>query len=182
MDRKVVAFLAVYYLIFLFISSIIILNSGKKIDKLSSLIKVSISSQLDDKRYIDYYQNISLSSDLTDLPYKTFLLNDYKSFCYCKSKNNTNYTMYDKNACLNLNDCYSNFFIANNSYKLNNIYIWNKKRIYFNQQKYNFYQGIKNGTCDKNFNYKKCGYLIDLNIDFCVKTNKICPFNNISFY
>ena len=30
--------------------------------------------------------------------------------------------------------------------------------------------------------YKKCGYLIDLKTDFCIKNNEICPFDNISFY
>ena len=95
MDRKLV-FLVIYNIIYIFISFAIERNIEKKIYKLCSLIKVSISSQLDDKRYIDYYQNILLSSDLTNLPYKTFLFNDYKSFCYCKSKKNTNYTMYDK--------------------------------------------------------------------------------------
>ena len=154
----------------------------KKINDLYISIPVSIFSQITDKRYVDYYQNITFSSDLVNLPQKKFLYNDYKSFCYCKSKYNTNYPIYDKNACLNLNDCSSNFFISNNISKLVELSIWNKKNIYYTQKRYNFFQGIKNGACDKIMDYKKCGYLNDLKTDFCIKNNEICPFNNISFY
>ena len=43
-----------------------------------------------------------------------------------------------------------------------------------------FFQGINNYTkkCDINFNYKKCGFLIDLKIDFCIKENEMCPFKD----
>ena len=64
--------------------------------------------------------------------------------------------------------------------------IWNKKNIKYVKQKYNFFQGINNLTqkCEEIFKYKKCGFLMDLNVDFCIHENEICPFNDIntSFY
>ena len=178
-----ICFILIYNIIILYIVCKLFKHAYDNIHYFPQSFDYYISYQINDNKYIDYYlKNISISSDLDNLSYKTFLYKNYKTFCYCKNKNNTNYKVYDKNICLNLKDCDTNFLITNNDYNLGSISIWNRQHIYFNKQRYNFFQGIKNGACDKNFNYKTCGYLIDLNVNFCVKSNEICPFNNISFY
>lgn len=131
-----------------------------------------------EKKYIEYYPEIKFSSKNIQIPNKQFGINKYEFFCYCR--NNTNYRIYDKNICLTSKECNPNFETAKETSELINIEIWNEKVINNNKQKYIFYQGIKNsaGECDKLFNYKKCGFLIDLNTSFCIKENELCPFAN----
>ena len=137
-----------------------------------------------EKKFIEYYPKILFSSKNEQIPKKQFKLNKYDFFCYCR--NNTNYRIYDKNLCLISKECNQNFETSKESSELINIEIWNEKIINNNKQKYVFYQGIKNSTgeCDKIFNYKKCGFLIDLNTSFCIKENELCPFdnNNTTFF
>ena len=146
--------------------------------------EIYIFNQSNDKRYIEYYSKITLSSNQENIPNLKFAYNIYEPFCYCK--NNTKYRVYDKNLCLTSKECDSNFQISPKYYKVEYFSNWNNKQIYTSKQKYIFFQGINNltGGCDKNFNYKKCGFLLDINSDFCIKDNEICPYEdtNITFY
>ena len=147
-------------------------------------IKYYINHEIEEKRYIEYYQKIEIIPKNSYYYYKVFAYREYDLFCYCK--NNTNYRVYDKNYCLYLKECepFLHFIIDN--YELKYLSNWKNNIIKYNKKIYYFYQGINNKTqnCDINYNYKKCGYLIDLNTDFCVKENEACPFNdtNIRFY
>ena len=132
-----------------------------------------------DKRYVEYYPNVFLSyNEEQNYQLKSFTFNNYDLFCFCK--NSTNLSMFDLNLCFSSKQCDSNIQIIPENYKVNYLSIWNKKKLYDNKQKYNFFQGINNYTkkCDNNFNYKKCGFLIDLQIDFCIKENEMCPFKD----
>ena len=140
-----------------------------------------ITHETKEKRYIEYYPNISFVSKEEKIKSKKFSYKEYEFFCYCK--NNTNYRVYNKSICLSSKECDPHFKFLIDNYKFKYLYIWNKQKIIINnKQTYNFLQGINNSTgkCDINYKYKKCGYLIDLNSDFCVKENEICPFNDIN--
>ena len=144
-----------------------------------------IYDESNEKRYIEYYPNIFLSSnDEKNYQSINFTFNNYELFCFCK--NNTYFRIFDLNLCFNSKECNSNMQITPDFFKIDFLSNWNKKKIYVNKQKYNFFQGINNDTkkCDNNFDYKKCGFLMDLKIDFCIKENDICPFNDtdINFY
>ena len=144
-----------------------------------------IIHEVKEKRYIEYIPKIILCSKDKNIPAKEFAYKNYEIFCYCK--NNTNYRVYNKSLCLSSKECDPHFKFLIDNYKFKYLYIWNKQKIIINnKQTYNFLQGINNSTgkCDINYKYKKCGYLIDLNSEFCVKENEICPFNhiNIKFY
>ena len=132
-----------------------------------------------DKRYVEYYPNVYLSSnEEKNFTLKNFTFNNYELFCFCK--NNTNYRIFDLNLCFMSKECKSNIQITPYFYNIDYLSNWNKKRLYDNKKIYNFYQGINNKTkkCDNNFDYKKCGFLMDLKIEFCIKENDICPFND----
>ena len=87
---------------------------------------------------------------------------------------------------INTTECDSNLQILKDYYDIKYLSKWNNKTIYSSKKTYNFFQGYNNLTkkCDNIFDYKKCGHLIDLNIDFCIKESDPCPFTdtNISFY
>ena len=146
--------------------------------------KYYIIYQTNDKRYIEYYPKIELLKSNDSINIKEFSYKNYESFCYCK--NNKKYRIYDKNICFMSKECDNNIQISTDYFKLKSFSIWKDKNIYDNKQIYHFFQGISNitGRCDKNFNYTKCGFLLDINTDFCIKNYEICPFDNIntSFY
>ena len=146
--------------------------------------EIYIFNQSNDTRYIEYYSKITISSNQENNLYLKFAYNAYEPFCYCK--NNTKYRIYNMNLCLTSKECDSNFQISPKYYKVEYFSNWKNKQVYTSKQKYIFFQGINNlkGGCDKNFNYKKCGFLLDINSDFCIKDNEICPFEdtNITFY
>ena len=144
-----------------------------------------IYHETNDKRYIDYYPNVLLSlNEEKNFPLKYFTFNNYELFCFCK--NDTKFRIFDLNFCFTSKECDSNIQITPKNYKINYLSKWNKKKIYDNKQRYNFLQGVNNITkkCDYTFNYKKCGFLMDLKIDFCIKENDICPFydTDTNFY
>ena len=132
-----------------------------------------------DKRYIGYYPNVFLSlNEGKNYQLKNFTFNNYDLFCFCK--NSPNFRMFDLNLCFTSKECDSNIRITPENYKVNYLSIWNKKNYMITDRNIIFFQGINNYTkkCDINFNYKKCGFLIDLKIDFCIKENEMCPFKD----
>ena len=59
------------------------------------------------------------------------------------------------------------------------LYIFLVLQYHIKKHKYFFSQGLNHSrNCDLNLKYKKCGYLTYLNVDFCLKQNEKCPFND----
>ena len=139
-----------------------------------------IIHEVKEKRYIEYIPKIILCSKDENISPKEFAYKDYNIFCYCK--NNKNYRVYDKNLCLTSKECSHDFQFSKQNYKLKYLSIWKKQKIKNIKQKYNFFQGLNNMTrkCLSRLDYKKCGFLLDLNIDFCIKNNEECPYDDIN--
>ena len=177
----IIAILSIYNIIFVCYEFLLYRDITKNSDYYTrDMLNYYIIKENKDKRYVEYITEINISSTIIQLPNKIFIYKDYNAFCNCKDKNDTNYPFYDKKLCYIFKDCSTNFFITKDNYKMSKISIWNNKTIYTNIKKYIFYQGINNytGECDTNFNYKKCGFLKDINSNFCIKNNEPCPFND----
>lgn len=169
-------FLLIYNGIFFILFFIILLYTIKIFCNINKYTEFYIIHETKENRFIEYYPNI-IFLDYYDFLLKEFAYKEYELFCYCN--NLTNYRIYDKKLCLTSDHCDPSFHLLKENYNLKFFSIWNKKRIYDNKQIYNFFQGINSkGVCDNNYKYKKCGFLLDLNIDFCVKENDECPFND----
>ena len=151
-------------LIFLWLNWNIFLN----LNKYERPIDISIISEVKEKRYIEYYSKVVLSKG-EENKQKGFSFKNYEFFCHCK--NNTNIRIYDKYKCLTSKECNPNFQVNKDNYELIKISNWNRKKINYYKQKYIFFQGIKSSTgeCDNLLKYKKCGFLVDLNTNFCIK-------------
>ena len=183
MDNLFSKFQTTLNIIAIFLYFFFLIKYGCDEKKCESVIyKYYIFSNTNDNRYIEYYPNIVLSSKNENLSIKYFPYVNYESFCICKK----NYKLFNITLCLTSTECDSNFQILKDYYDIKYLSKWNNKTIYSSKKTYNFFQGYNNLTkkCDNIFDYKKCGHLIDLNIDFCIKESDPCPFTdtNISFY
>ena len=53
---------------------------------------------------------------------------------------------------------------------------WKQNNFFITTKRYYFYQGVDSkGKCDKNIGFKSCGYLKEINCQFCVKIDQECP-------
>ena len=173
-------FLFIYNIIFFIISIYIYYDIFKNFCYVNSQKHYFIIHEIKEKRYIEYIPKIILCPKQENTPSKEFAYKDYELFCYCK--NNTDYRVYDKNLCLTSKECSQDFLFSKKNYELKFLSIWKKQKIKNIKQKYNFFQGINNKTrtCLSRLDYKKCGFLLDLKTDFCIKNNEECPFNDIN--
>ena len=174
------SFLITYNIIFFIISIYLYYDIFNNFWYVNSNKKYFIIHEVKEKRYIEYIPKIILCSKDKNIPSKEFAYKNYEIFCYCK--NNTNYRVYDKNLCLTSKECSLDFQFSKNNYELKYLSIWKKQKIKNIKQKYNFFQGLNNMTrkCLSRLDYKKCGFLLDLNIDFCIKNNEECPYDDIN--
>ena len=169
-------FLIIYNGIFFILFFIILLFNIMIFLNIDKISKYYIIHETKEKRFIEYYPNL-IFLDYNSLFSKYFAYKEYELFCYCN--NITNYRIYDKKLCLTSDHCDPSFHLLKENYQIKFFSIWNKKIIYDNKKIYNFFQGINSkGVCDSIYKYKKCGFLLDLNTDFCVKKSDKCPFND----
>ena len=173
-------FLIIYNIIFFIISIYIYYDIIINFWYVNTNKDYFIVHEVKEKRYIEYIPKINLCSKNDNIPSKEFAYKDYEIFCYCR--NNTNYRVFDKNLCLTSKECSKDLQFSKNNYELKKLSIWNKQKINNKKQKYNFIQGFNNmtRTCLSRIDYKKCGFLLDLNIDFCIKNNEECPYDDIN--
>ena len=172
-------FLITYNIIFFIISIYLYFDILKNYFFVKNFKQCSINIEVKEKRYIEYIPKIIFCPKEENTPSKEFAYKDHQLFCYCKG--NINYRVYDKNLCLTSKECSQDLQFSKTSYELKFVSIWKNQKIKNIKQKYLF-QGINNktGTCLTQLEYKKCGFLLDLKTDFCIKNNEICPYDDIN--
>lgn len=102
-------------------------------------------------------------------------------YCSCYGLNNIQKNITEISLCSSFN-C-SKIMINENKYTNHSLTKWKKKSFYLNYTKYYYYQGINPLTkeCDIKNEFFSCGFLEDIQFDFCVKNIEDCPllpFNN----